>query len=148
MSTEAVLKADSRASESRLMELARRGDTEAFGDLVGRYMKRTYYAALGLLGSHDDALDLSQEAFARAFRARKKLDPERPFYPWLYQILRRLCFNAHRNRATRARLLAEARHWLMEEVSSRSSGARLCNWNHESPKIFRRSSATRKNCAR
>ena len=123
MSTEAVLKADSRASESRLMELARRGDTEAFGDLVGRYMKRTYYAALGLLGSHDDALDLSQEAFARAFRARKKLDPERPFYPWLYQILRRLCFNAHRNRATRARLLAEARHWLMEEVSSRSSGA-------------------------
>ena len=123
MSTEAVLKADSGASESRLMELARRGDTEAFGDLVGRYMKRTYYAALGLLGSHDDALDLSQEAFARAFRARKKLDPERPFYPWLYQILRRLCFNAHRNRATRARLLAEARHWLVEEVSSRSFGA-------------------------
>lgn len=122
MSAEAVLTAETGIPEGLLMERARKGDTEAFGDLVGRYMKRTYYAALGLLGSHDDAVDLSQEAFARAFNARTKLDPARPFYPWLYQILRRLCFNAHRDRATRARLLAEAKHWLVEEASARSIG--------------------------
>jgi RNA polymerase sigma-70 factor (ECF subfamily) len=56
-------------------------------------MQRAYFGALGLVGSHDDALDLSQEAFARAYRARESIDPNRPFYAWVYQIVRRLCFN-------------------------------------------------------
>ncbi len=56
-------------------------------------MRRAYRVALGLVGSREDALDLSQEAYARAFRARRTLDPEQPFYPWYHQILRRLCFN-------------------------------------------------------
>ena len=60
-------------------------------------MQRAYYTALGLVGNHDDALDLSQEAFARAFRARATIDAERPFFPWLYQIIRRLCFNHARD---------------------------------------------------
>ena len=42
-------------------------------------------------------------AFARAFKARDRLDPERPFYAWLYQIIRRLCFNYTRDRRTRRR---------------------------------------------
>jgi RNA polymerase sigma-70 factor (ECF subfamily) len=76
-------------------------------------MRRAYFAALGLVGSREDALDLSQEAFARAFRARRSLDPDRPFYAWLYQILRRLCFNFTRDRATRTRVQASA-EWLQE----------------------------------
>jgi len=120
MVAKALLSFDTGMSERQLIERAQTGDTEAFGDLVGRHMRRTYYAALGLLGSHDDALDLSQEAFARAFNARKKLDPERPFYPWLYQILRRLCFNALRNQAARVRKLREAAHWLEQDASHRS----------------------------
>ena len=73
--------------EKELMRLARRGDSSAFSTLVERYMRRAYYVALGLVGSHEDALDLSQEAFARAFRARHRLDPEGSFYAWLYQTL-------------------------------------------------------------
>ena len=57
--------------ERALVARARAGDAEAFGELVSRYMRRGYYVALGLVGSHDDALDLSQDAFARAFRARR-----------------------------------------------------------------------------
>lgn len=53
-----------------------------------------------LVGNHDDALDLSQETFARAFRARARIDPERPFFPWLYHIIRRLCFNHMTGRFT------------------------------------------------
>jgi RNA polymerase sigma-70 factor (ECF subfamily) len=77
-------------TDAWLSERARDGDSEAFGLLVERYMRRTYVHALGIVGSREDALDLSQEAFARAYRARHTLDPSRPFYGWLYQILRRV----------------------------------------------------------
>jgi RNA polymerase sigma-70 factor (ECF subfamily) len=103
--------------DAALVVRARSGDAEAFGSLVQRYMRRAYLQALGLVGSREDALDLSQEAFARAFRARHTLDPERPFYAWLYQILRNLCFNFLRDRRTRARALeAEGQAWLVERA--------------------------------
>jgi RNA polymerase sigma-70 factor (ECF subfamily) len=108
-------------SERVLVERARAGDRRAFGELVTRYMRRAYYAALGLVGSHDDALDLSQEAFARAFRARASLDPDRPFYAWLYQIVRRLCFNFLRDRKTRLTRLQEATPWLMDQAGTRAA---------------------------
>jgi RNA polymerase sigma-70 factor (ECF subfamily) len=109
-------------SDAALVLRARSGDAEAFGRLVQRYMRRAYLQALGLVGSREDALDLSQEAFARAFRARRTLDPDRPFYAWLYQILRRLCFNFLRDRKTRARLLeAEGHGWLVERAGDASS---------------------------
>ena len=95
------------------------GDHEVFGKLVARYMQRAYYGALGLVGSHADALDLSQEAFVRAFRARDSLDPERPFYTWYYQILRRLCFNQGRDQRNRQRLQNEAESWLVAEAYNR-----------------------------
>ena len=103
-------------AEHALQLRARAGDRDAFGELISRHMRRAYCAALGLVGSHDDALDLSQEAFARAFRNRKSFDPERSFYGWVYQILRRLCFNFLRDSKNRRRRLEERSHWLVEEV--------------------------------
>jgi len=105
--------------ERTLVRRAQAGDVEAFGALVSRYMRRAYYAALGLVGSHDDALDLSQEAFSRAFRARMSLDPNRSFYTWLYTILRRLCFNFLRYHKAQSHKLAEAAGWLAEEARAR-----------------------------
>jgi RNA polymerase sigma-70 factor (ECF subfamily) len=105
--------------ERTLVRRAQAGDIEAFGALVSQYMRRAYYAALGLVGSHDDALDLSQEAFSRAFRARMSLDPNRSFYTWLYTILRRLCFNFLRDRKAQSQKLAEAAGWLAEEARAR-----------------------------
>ncbi|UCC47328.1 MAG: sigma-70 family RNA polymerase sigma factor [Gemmatimonadota bacterium] len=116
---EIALGEEAEASERALVLRARAGDRGAFGELVTRYMRRAYYVALGLVGSHDDALDLSQEAFVRAFRARASLDPDRPFYAWLYQIVRRLCFNYLRDRKTRSSRLEQAAPWLMDEVGGR-----------------------------
>lgn len=100
--------------DSALCRRARAGDTGAFGLLIERHMRRAYRHAAGIVGSREDALDLSQEAFARAFRARHTLDPDRPFYAWLYQILRRLCFNYLRDARTRARILdAMTVDWLV-----------------------------------
>lgn len=79
------------------------GDRNAFGYLVKKYMHRAYYVALGFIGSHDSAHDLSQEAFVRAYRAIKRFDPDKRFFTWYYQILRNLCFNFNRDRARHAR---------------------------------------------
>lgn len=108
-------------TEATLMSRARDGDAHAFGELVRRHMRRAYFACLGLVGSHDDALDLSQEAFTRALRASSRLDPERPFYPWLYGILRRLCLNHLRDGRNRREKLVEAGAWLQDEARDRAS---------------------------
>jgi RNA polymerase sigma-70 factor (ECF subfamily) len=82
-------------------------------------MRRAYFAALALVGSHDDALDLSQDAFVRAFRALSTVDPGRPFYPWLYQIVRRLSFNFLRDGKARRAKLELAAEWLVAEAGAR-----------------------------
>jgi RNA polymerase sigma-70 factor (ECF subfamily) len=106
-------------SERDLVLRTRDGEAAAFGELVRRYMQRAYYSALGLVGSPEDARDLSQEAFVRAYRARTRLDPEFPFYAWLYQILRRLCFNFTRDRKLHREKLHDAASWLEQETSDR-----------------------------
>lgn len=106
-------------SDASLIVRAQTGDTDAFGRLVTRYMRQAYFSALGFVGSREDALDLSQDAFARAFHARKSIDPERPFFAWYYTILRRLCLNWRRNRRTETRGLDEAGPWL-EALSATS----------------------------
>lgn len=113
--------ADAGQQDGVLIRRAQAGDAEAFGELVRRYMRRAYFSALALVGSREDALDLSQEAFARAFRARRSLDPERPFYAWLYQILRRLCFNFLRDRRHRTSQLEAAGTWLADEAAGRAA---------------------------
>lgn len=110
------------ASEAMLMRRASRGDHTAFGELVRRHMRQAYRAALGLVGSPDDAMDLSQDAFARALRHAARMDPKRPFYPWYYQILRRLCFNFLRDRKNRQRLLDETGAWLAEDLTGGGPG--------------------------
>jgi RNA polymerase sigma-70 factor (ECF subfamily) len=107
--------------EAVLVAGARDGDGAAFGELVRRNMRRAYFAALGLTGSHEDALDLSQEAFARALRASRTLDPDRPFYPWLYSILRRLCLNHLRDGRVRGERLDTAGNWLVDEARDRAA---------------------------
>jgi RNA polymerase sigma-70 factor (ECF subfamily) len=113
--------ADLGESDMTLVRRSQAGDEAAFGRLVERYMRRAYFAALSLVGSREDALDLSQEAFARAYRFRDAIDPERPFYAWLYQILRRLCFNFLRDRKTRARALEQAGQWLADDAADRAA---------------------------
>ncbi len=108
------------AAERDLIIRSQAGDRAAFGKLVEQHMKRAYFAALGFLGSHDDALDISQEAFARAFDSRAKLDPGRPFYPWVYQIMRRLVFNISRDRKARGAKLEAATGWIVDDLSARA----------------------------
>ena len=79
--------------ERELILRCQRGESVAFEPIVTRHMRRAASFALGWVGNRDDALDLSQEAFARAYRALRRFDADRPFYPWFHRILRNLCIN-------------------------------------------------------
>jgi len=86
--------------ERALILRCQKGDRSSFDPLVVRYMRQATVFALGWTGNREDALDLSQEAFARAFRSIHSFDPARPFYPWYHRILKNLCVN-HLARAAR-----------------------------------------------
>ena len=87
--------------ERAILVRCRKGSRTAFGAVVDRYMKDAYFIALGFVGNREDALDLSQEAFFRAYRNINRLGPGRKFFPWFYQILKNLCFSHLRKRKVR-----------------------------------------------
>lgn len=62
------------------------GRTEAFGQLVRRYQNRLYNTLVHVLGSADEALDVSQDAFVHAFRKLESFRGEAAFYSWLFRI--------------------------------------------------------------
>lgn len=74
---------------------------EQFSLLVKSNMKRAYFAALGIVGTHDDAMELSQSAFIRAYQYFDNYDRNKNFFTWYYTILRNLCFNFIRDRKNR-----------------------------------------------
>jgi RNA polymerase sigma-70 factor (ECF subfamily) len=79
--------------EQDLIRRWKRGDKQAFETLVRRHMTDAFYVAYGYVGNAEDARDLSQEAFVKAYQARARFDESRPFYPWLYRILKNHCLN-------------------------------------------------------
>jgi RNA polymerase sigma-70 factor (ECF subfamily) len=83
---------------TRLMNLAKRGDRGAFDRLVEGLQGRTLAIAQGLVGSREDALELSQEAFLKTYRARASFRDGESFVPWFNRILRNTCFSFLRRR--------------------------------------------------
>jgi RNA polymerase sigma-70 factor (ECF subfamily) len=80
-------------SEREILRLVQKGDKEAYQMIVLRYMRPAYSIALGFLHNQQDALDVSQDAFIRAFRKLKLYDTEKPFFPWFYRLLKNLCLD-------------------------------------------------------
>ncbi len=80
-------------TEEALVARARTGDREAFGLLVHAYLPRLYRVAYGVVRNGEEAADIAQDAFVRAYRAIRRFDPSRPVFPWLYQITRNLALN-------------------------------------------------------
>jgi len=70
-----------------------RSEKMAFERYVKANMKRAYYSAFGIIGSHDAAMELTQAAFIKAYRNFKSFDNTKNFFTWYYTILRNLCLN-------------------------------------------------------
>ena len=90
-------------NDEALIRRVQAGEKDAYGELVRTYQQPAYYSALALLGSHDEAMDCSQQAFIRAWQAIRRFDAGRSFFTWYYRILRNLCLNRLRDRAAQAR---------------------------------------------
>jgi RNA polymerase sigma-70 factor (ECF subfamily) len=90
--------ANSPASDdAALVARAREGDREAFTELVMHYQVPVYNMALRMVGSRDDAADIAQEAFLRAWEKLRTLKGN-PFKSWLFQIAVNLCYDHFRRR--------------------------------------------------
>ena len=86
------------SSDVDLVHRAQAGDTEAFADLVRLFQRRTVSLAYRLLGNVEDAHDVSQEAFVRAFRYLAQLDDPSRFAGWLMRVVSNLALNYRRSR--------------------------------------------------
>ena len=84
------------------------GKKESYRFLVEKYKTRAYYAALIYTGNREEALDLSQEAFFRAYRAIKSFQLGKNFYTWFYQILKNLCINHYNRKKKRTIVFSDA----------------------------------------
>src|SRR5262249_55314771 len=85
-----------------LVQACRAGQTEAFGALVERYQNRLYPTVLRVIGSAEDAKDVLQDTFLRAFEKLDQFQGESSFYTWLYRIAVNLALSGHRRHRVRA----------------------------------------------
>ncbi len=82
-----------------LVERFQNGEPEAFDKLVVRYQNKIYRLTYSFVHNREDALDLSQEAFLRAFQALGRFERKSAFYSWLYRITMNLCIDFLRSRS-------------------------------------------------
>lgn len=74
-----------------LVDRSRKGDLDAFDELVRRYEGKVYTIAYRFMGNHADAGDLAQDAFIRAYRALPTFRGDSSFATWLYRIASNVC---------------------------------------------------------
>ncbi|HEV8310273.1 MAG TPA: sigma-70 family RNA polymerase sigma factor [Methylomirabilota bacterium] len=92
------------SSEDReTVQRVQAGETEAFELLVEKYKRKTFRLAYSVLRDQEEALDVAQEAFVKAFRSLPKFKGDSAFYTWLFRITMNLALDRKRQRATRAR---------------------------------------------
>src|SRR3954466_4566226 len=96
-----VSQALNRTDDSLLIREAQRGDRAAFEELVRQYDRAVLRLALHLTGSEQDAQDIYQEAFLKAYRNLGSFRFECSFYTWIYRIVTNLCLDHLRRTNTR-----------------------------------------------
>jgi RNA polymerase sigma-70 factor (ECF subfamily) len=109
---------------------ARKGDRDAFRTLFERYHRRAYSLAYGVLRHQDDALDVVQDAFIKAYKYLDKFEGSSSFYTWLYRIVMNLAIDhLRKNRRARPVELDEARLESESDAASRGFLPRILGAN-------------------
>ena len=90
--------------ESELVRRARKGDLAAYDDLVKRYQERIYATIYHMTSNHEDANDLAQDSFIKAFQALKSFKGGSTFYTWLYRIAVNKTINFLKQRKNRTHM--------------------------------------------
>jgi RNA polymerase sigma-70 factor (ECF subfamily) len=105
----------STLSDAELVQRCRTGDSEAWNELVERYSRYVYAISVrGFRLSEEDAEDVFQDVFTRAFMRLETLRDDSAFRPWIAQLTRRRCLDA---------VSASGREQLMDDVLADEGGA-------------------------
>jgi len=112
--------------DSAWVRAAQRGDEAAFGEIVKRYQRAVYRVAYGLTRNPNDADDLAQETFLRAYQAIDRFRAGEPLYPWLSRITVNLAYSLFRRRKRRPEsalepMLEAGRQWAAEDDPAEDS---------------------------
>ena len=88
----------SRDDESRLIARARRGNPDAFRELVEAYKERLFAFVWRIVRHHHEAEDVCQSAFVKAYESLASYSREYAFSTWLFTIAYRMCLNTLRKK--------------------------------------------------
>src|SRR3954469_12847151 len=111
-------------SDGQLVSQATAGDRKAFDELIRRYQRQAVAVSYRLLGNTQDSLEVTQDAFLKAFTSLESLQKPEAFGGWLMRIVSNLSLNYRRSRKTRQQMpLAEVLGPTGTEQSEQHSGA-------------------------
>lgn len=88
----------SKSLDELLVERAKRGDVQAFEQLISQYEKKVFNTAYRLTGNYEDAADVAQEAFLRAYSSIPEFRGDSSFATWLFRIVHNACLDELRKR--------------------------------------------------
>ena len=91
-------------AEMDLVRSARRGDLKAYDELIRRYQERIYATIYHMTSNHEDANDLAQDSFIKAYQALKSFKGGSSFYTWLYRIAVNKTINFLKQRKNRVHM--------------------------------------------
>jgi RNA polymerase sigma-70 factor (ECF subfamily) len=106
---------DKGARDDELIRAAREGDEAAFRELVERYKGKAFGVAVGIVGDADDALDVVQDSFIKAYYKLKEFRFGSNFYTWFYRLLVNQAIDRWRRKSRSAEVSLDE-SWLSEEV--------------------------------
>ena len=103
-------------TDEELVDAFQHGETAAFDELIGRWQRRILGAIYRVMGREEEARDICQEAFLKAYRALGSFKREARFSSWMYQIALNLCRDRLRRRRGRTLVPLEDAGGTAEEL--------------------------------
>ena len=108
-------------SELELVDLARNGDFSAFRELVEQNKRHVYNLAYDLTGRREDAEDISQDVFIKAFRSLNKFRGDSKFSTWIYRITVNTCYSFRRKKSHSAMQTEENMELILDRTNKAES---------------------------
>ncbi len=130
---------DDEQMERLLLERSRRGDTQAFGELVTLHRQRIYGVVFQIVRDPDDALDLVQDTFIKAWRSLASFDGRHKFTTWLHRISTNAAIDLCRKKQRRPQDEWDDQHFSPDAAShTRPSSPRMPGVSIDEDEIRRR----------
>jgi len=123
------------SGEKGLVTRILKGDLDAYGELIRDHQAGVFNVCYRILGVRQQAEDLTQDAFLRAYQQLARYDPERPFGPWIRTLAANLCYNHLKKSRPQGVLLEDETDQLRDDPSQ--SPEFLLELSQENQQLYR-----------